>query len=239
MSSYSNLVPKDVHWIVTTLPPAVRNVLKSFPGQVFLAGGAIRSRVTNDPVSDYDLFVGSRDAARYVADVVADGHRVYETENAYTVLGYRVPVQVIHRWTFNSPEHAILSFDFTIASAAVWWDGDKWCSVCHRDFYADLAAKRLVYLSPDREEEAGGSLLRVLKFYQRGFRIPLDSLASVVVRLLRGVDDEGDPGIWHNECKLARVLSELLREVDPMIDPDHIAHLPDGGDIDMGGTDHV
>lgn len=24
----------------------------------------------------------------------------------------------------------------------------------------------------------------------------------------------------------------LLREVDPMIDPDHIAHLPNGGDID-------
>ena len=99
---------------------------------------------------------------------------------------------------------------------------DKWCSACDPRFYADLAAKRLVYRSPERNEDAGGSMLRVLKFYQRGYRIPLDSLGAVIARLIQGVKDP----ILLNEPKLARTLSGLLREVDPDIDPNHIAHLP-------------
>lgn len=225
-SKHSTLTTRDLHWIVTTLPRAVQNVLRALPAQVFLAGGYIRSRVSNTPVNDVDLIVGSKDAAKFVTDTLADGNKIWSTENAYTILGRKPTVQVVHRWTFDTPEQAIESFDFTIACAAVWYDGEAWRSVCHPDYYADLAAQRLVYLSPVREEEPGGSLLRVLKFYQRGFRIPLDSLAAVIVRLLRGVDDKTYPGIWHEEKRLSTILSGLLREVDPMIDPDHIFHLP-------------
>ncbi len=88
-------------------------------------------------------------------------------------------------------------------------------------------------------EDAGGSLLRVLKFYQRGYRIPLDSMGAVLARLCKAVDwdlvkGQGTATSWEEQA--AKVLTGLLREVDPNIDPDHIAHLPSttdiGGDID-------
>ena len=44
------------------------------------------------------------------------------------------------------------------------------------EFYPDLAARRLVYTAPVRDEEAGGSLLRVRKFIERK-----DNSFSVIV----------------------------------------------------------
>jgi hypothetical protein len=81
-----------------------------------------------------------------------------------------------------------------------------------------------------RIEEAGGSCLRVLKFYQKGYRIPLNSMGAVIARLMSAVRIEdvrsfNDKNAWDEE-KLAKVITGLLREVDPNIDPSHIAHLP-------------
>lgn len=88
-------------------------------------------------------------------------------------------------------------------------------------FYPDLAAKRLTYCAPKRIEEAGGSLLRVLKFYRRGYIIPLDSLAAVIARLTSppGADSSG-------ELQVAGEYLKLLRMVDPEVDPTHEAHEP-------------
>lgn len=115
-------------------------------------------------------------------------------------------------------------------------DFGKWTSLIDDNFYSDLAAKRLVYRSPQRNEDAGGSMLRVLKFYQKGFRIPLDSLGAVIARMADAVDlkcievlpdfdTPSDLGKTTEE-RWAKVLTGLLREVDPLIDPTHAAHLP-------------
>ena len=137
------------------------------------------------------------------------------------------------------------SFDFTIARAAIWWASTGtlvdnvaktetpqgvWRSTCDERFYPDLAARRLVYCSPVRIEEAGGSLLRVLKFYQRGYNIPMDSLGAVLARItdsidFRKIEAGGDLEPAREEERLAKVITGLLREVDPLIDPDHISHL--------------
>lgn len=179
---------------------------------------------------------------------------VHETPNAYTVDLWKTPIQFVHRWTFSNPVDAIQSFDFTIARGAFWWEkklatipGDdghgnpidipvrdegSWKSVTDVRFYADLAAKRLIYTMPIRNEDAGGSMLRVLKYYQRGYRIPVDHLGAVMARLMMGVRyraiEESDEKSWHEplEVKLAGDITRLLREVDPDIDPRHIAHLP-------------
>ncbi|KKK50630.1 hypothetical protein LCGC14_3123090 [marine sediment metagenome] len=66
-------------------------------------------------------------------------------------------------------------------------------------------------------------MLRVLKFYQRGYRIPLDSLGAVIARCVTGIDFEK---IDSTEENYAFVLTGLLREVDPLVDPEHISHLP-------------
>ena len=112
--------------------------------------------------------------------------------------------------------------DDTLKKFGIWWNGKEWESLIDDRFYSDLAGKRLVYCSPKRNEDAGGSFLRVLKFYQRGYRIPLDSMGAVIARLVGGVRMDQVNG----EEQLAKVLTGLLREVDPNVDPTHEAHLP-------------
>lgn len=222
--------------------------MKKFGPDLIVAGGFVRACVTNEHINDVDCFCPSKDRAREIALYLVenDEKRVHETDNAFTLRGFKLPIQIIHRWTFGSPEAAILSFDFTIARAAFWWKETvaaiesfdpelcrpavgEWQSICEERFYADLAGKRLIYCAPIRNEDAGGSLLRVLKFYQRGYRIPLDSLGQVLARLSMGVDwanveDKSDK--YRTEIRLGEVLTGLLREVDPNLDPSHVAHLP-------------
>jgi hypothetical protein len=71
-------------------------------------------------------------------------------------------------------------------------------------------------------------MLRVLKFYQRGYRIPLDSLGAVMARMAVAINADRLHGAvgGNDEEKTATVLTGMLREVDPNLDPHHLAHLP-------------
>ena len=228
-------------------------LLKDRPGKVFIGGGYVRAVVANEHVNDIDLFTTDKgsalSAARFLLGLKEGeepGRKIHESANAFTVRGLRVPVQIIHRWTYTDPAALMQSFDFTIAMAGFWWAETgteetyiennevktrpvgKWHSICDDRFYEDLAAKRLRYTSPQRNEDAGGSLLRVLKFYQKGYRIPLDSLGAVMARLVNAVDQTAL--VRGNEETLeqqwAKVLTGLLREVDPNLPETHTAYLP-------------
>ena len=241
----------DLAWVVRRMPAHVRSLMKRNGDRVVLAGGFIRSCIVNECASDVDLFGKSAEdcvtLVRYLAGLKGDTApgskeweaKIHTTNNAHTIKG-RLPVQFIHRWTFSNVAALVWSFDFTIARAAVWWEKDidgggsdrgEWKSAIDPRFYPDLAAKRLVYCDPEREEEAGGSMLRVLKFYQRGFRIPLDSLSAVMCRIFDSVHEDAikaraeDDGISQSQARVA-VVTSMLREVDPDVDPGHDAHIP-------------
>ncbi len=219
-----NLNKYDLNWVLRRLPKHVFTLMKEQGDKLFLAGGFIRSCIANERINDIDLFVSNKEDAKTFIQILAQGKKVHETDNAYTVPG-RLSIQIIHRWTFDNPCDVITSFDFTIAQAIIWYK-DIWNSFCVESYYADLAAKRLVYTNPIREEEAGGSMLRILKFYQRGYRIPLDSLGDVITRLVMAIDFSKTKD---SPSQIAKVLTGLLREVDPDIDPTHQAHLPSLG----------
>lgn len=237
------LAPHDIAWCVRRLPKQVVALMKEHPS-IILAGGYIRSVISNERVNDLDLFTSSADASKLAADALKDRvGEIFTTDNAHTVRMRGAPmVQFIHRWSFTTPEQCLESFDFTIACAAIWHADKQWHGACDPQFYQDLAAKRLVYRSPQRNEDAGGSMLRVLKFYQCGYRIPLDSMGAVIARLVGGVDAKALEGMEHNrglthEQAMAKALTGLLREVDPLIDPSGLAHLPSlQADADAGYT---
>jgi hypothetical protein len=239
----STLSWHDLQWCLRRAPRPLLELLKRHGSKVMVAGGYIRSCISNEHINDIDVFTSSEEQSKALALELVEGDekRMKRTPNCYFVLGFRTHIQFIHRWTFTDPAACILSFDFTIARAAFWWekkmvpaptdenaaaerDDGAWKTAADPRFYQDLAAKRLIYCSPVRIEEAGGSMLRVLKFYQRGFRIPLDSLGKVIARLVGGVNE--DSYATRDEAQMGKVLSGLLREVDPNIDPSHIAHLP-------------
>lgn len=226
----NELSRQDLNWCLRRIPTPVREEIKNREG-IVVAGGFIRSCITGEKVNDIDIFGPDKAEleamARKLASHGGRPRRVIETANAFTIPSWRPTLQFICRWLYDNPEEVVKSFDFTICSAAIWYDGKNWCSHASDTFYQDLAAKRLVYTSPQRNEDAGGSMLRVLKYYQRGYRIPLDSLGAVVSRLVMGVNVEKmvERGEF-DEKNLARILTSLLVEVDPLIDPEHLVHLP-------------
>ena len=232
------LSPHDLAWALRLMPRPVRDAMRKYGRKMVCAGGFVRAAIAREPVSDIDFFAPSKDVADVLAKALCPKDRkVITTDNAFTVVGHRHSLQFIHRWVFERPEDVIASFDFTVARAAFWWQDEiapapvqsHWESLCDDRYYEDLAAKRLVYCSPVRNEDAGGSMLRVLKFYQKGYRIPLDSLGAVIARLTMAVDheqikDNFDP--FDREARVAKVLTALLVEVDPNVDPEHLCHLP-------------
>lgn len=222
---------------VRRLPKRLRELCETEAGNVFIGGGYIRSCVSGEPVNDIDVFAKNADESKRLVEKLGGDVQHDKTKNAYTMTIDGIHTQFIHRWGFEHPQQCAESFDFTIAKAIIWFGTaeneryPKWLTLCDSRFYADLAGRRLVYTSPVRNEDAGGSLLRVLKFYQRGYRIPLDSMGAVVARLMQGVRRESvDIG---DEVKLGKVVTGLLREVDPLIDPFASAHIETVGKLEL------
>lgn len=220
----ASLSKQDLNFVLSRCPRDVVKILKDNAGKLFLAGGFIRSTIAGEKVSDIDLFGGNADdLLRMAKDLTLDRKgRYFQTKNAITVLAPpRLPVQFITRWLFNSTDKLIDSFDFTVCQAVIWAEVDvvhHFYSSISDSFYPDLAARRMVYTFPDREEEAGGSLLRVIKMVKRGYTIQAPALAGVVTRLIRNVDFDNkfiQKGKDY-EKQVARVITGLLRQVDPL-----------------------
>lgn len=208
----------DMHRVLAFLPKDIIQIMRVNP--IFLAGGYIRSKIAGEQVSDIDLFAGSKEECEMFGRMIAAGRDVkpYKTRNAMTILSPpRVIVQVISRWVYSDPESLLASFDFTVARACMWFDQNEgaWRSLIDPRFYSDLASKRLRYCSPERNEDAGGSLLRVQKFIRKGYDIAPEEFGRVIARLIQKVHP--DSGLWQqSEEGKAKVLGGLLREVDPL-----------------------
>lgn len=221
----SQLDLQDLRWALTRLPKSLKKLMESdeWAGRIFVGGGYLRSIVAGEPINDVDVFVNSKEDAELIAyKLCADKKDVYKTDNAYTVKG-KLAIQIIHRWVFSEPKDVSNSFDFTCCCAVIYYK-EIWGSYCDDRFYIDIASKRLIYRSPSRNEDAGGSLLRVLKYYQKGYRIPLNSLGAVIARLMKDFDVHKTP--LKEEVRVAHVITALLIEVDPQVDPLHLSHLP-------------
>ena len=223
------LTPYDLSWAVRKIPAALQKIMKERPGTVCVAGGFVRASVANEPINDIDVFCSSKEEAQQVKMTLlrlagTKVGKVVQTENAITLTHFHLPIQIITRWTFTCSREVCDSFDFTCCRAAIFFSKktNAWASMCDERFYPDLAARRLTYCNPDREEDAGGSALRVLKYYQRGYRIPLDSYAKIIARLVAGCTPTGAGKVGCIENQI----QDRLREVDPSVDPDHTAHLP-------------
>lgn len=213
------LTRDDIQRVVAGIPTDVQDVM-SIRGLI-LAGGSVRALVAGEPVSDFDLFGCSepvqQKAARDLSTrrrILGQTSRMFDTPNALTVLSLgRTPVQFITRWCFQDALSLIASFDFTVAQAAVWRDERGWRSLCLDAFYPDLAARRLTYTRPAREEDACGSLLRVRKFLAKGYTIQASSLSAVVARAVCRIPALG---IVLAEDEVATFIEAHVREVDPL-----------------------
>jgi hypothetical protein len=211
----TTLLESDLHFVLTRLPKDIRNLMKKHG--LILGGGFIREVIAGNKANDIDLFGGTLVQLLSAAlELQQDRNaRKLETPNAITLITpTRMPVQFIKRWLFPGAAEVVASFDFTVCQAAIWFADGRWHSQISDRFYCDLAARRLVYTSPQREEEAGGSMMRVRKFLARGYSIQASSLGAVIARLVAKVRNSD---LAATEAGTAQVLTGLLREVDPLL----------------------
>ena len=247
MTTHSELSQSDVAFVVRRLPKDVREILSEHKGKIFLGGGFVRAVIAGEEPSDIDLFGPSKEYLDAVAnELVArrgENTRLHKTKNAITVISLgRLTVQFITRWVFETPYDCARSFDFTICQGVVWCgvapmteDQPMFMGICHPAFYMDLAARRLVYTTPDREEEAGGSTMRVLKFIRRGYNIQVESLAAVIARMVVKFDTA--KGDINDPATVARFLHARLQEVDPLLIIDGLDVIGDEGEEEPEETE--
>lgn len=209
----TTLTPADLHYVLSRTPKDIRALMTA--NKLFLGGGFIREVVAGNAPKDIDLFGPDKQMLRTTAAALGTERagRAFFTDNAITVLAPpRLPVQFISRWLYDKAEDVMASFDFTVCQAVIWFENQAWHSLVSDSFYSDLAARRLTYTFPMRDEEAGGSMMRVRKFLGRGYNIQAASLAGVIARVAGGVNG------WAllDERGRARVIGGLLQEVDPL-----------------------
>lgn len=223
----TNMTTTDLLFVMRRIPKDVRELIAA--RGLAVAGGFIRAIIAGERPDDLDLFGPTKEIVENAALTLAAarGVKLHETQNALTIaMPGRMTIQFITRWTYRNELElynvptvnmtALLnSFDFTIAQAGITFQRETrtWVGLVTPGFYPDLAARRLVYTTPVRIEEVGGSTLRVRKFLARGYNIQAGSLGKVIARLVTGVKFEDRREI--TEDWLAKIITALLREVDP------------------------
>lgn len=222
MSNAVELLPMDLRLAAQRLPRDIRDLLKTHGWKLMVGGGFVRATIAGETPNDIALFGPDAEFLKNVAHGLAaqrPGSKLHTSGNAIALLTPgRLPVRFITRWTFRDAAELVASFDFTVCQAAVWRSKGgvaQWRSCIGERFYVDLAARRLTYTSPQRDEEPGGSLMRVLKYVKRGYSIQVTSLGAVIARL--HVTARKTPLAETGEEGAASVLAGLLREADPLM----------------------
>jgi hypothetical protein len=224
------LTRHDLRYVAQRLPRDIRDLLKQHGPRLMVGGGFIRASIAGEVPSDIDLFGDDAEWLLNVAHALVAsrmGARMHRTKNAITVITPdRMPVQFITRWTFKTAKDCVASFDFTVCQAVIYrrkTAQGEWQSEIGARFYQDLASRKLYYTSPKREEEAGGSMLRVIKYVKRGYSIQVDSLGRVIARLAldkhvteAALVDCVKTGAAREQY-IGLAISDLLREVDPLL----------------------
>ena len=144
----------------------------------WLAGGAIVSTFTKQPVKDYDIYFKSKQA---FADAVYAAFDDYAyclnvSKRAVTFSHAGNILQFICCDFFETPQDIFDSFDFTVCMAALDLseEGDF---TFHEDFWKHNAQKYLSFNPKTKYPIA--SLLRVLKYQARGYTIGPGELLKI------------------------------------------------------------
>jgi len=164
----------------------------------FIAGGAVLSRATKQPIADWDIYPKTIDnAINIVTELVSSGDAfvVNVSDRAITLKhndigddGNRQIIQVMYFDIFPTAQDIFDKFDFTICMGA--YDCDSKEYVFHEDFWADTASKTLRF-NPKTSYPLN-SLIRTSKYQKRGYIAGKGEMAKVAI----AVAQKGMPTSW-------------------------------------------
>jgi hypothetical protein len=177
--------------VVAALPGALQQALKRHNACV--GGGFVRDIVSGKEPKDIDVFCNTDSTVHGIQDFLEweiDGARTKENKNSVTIDSFIetiTPIQIVNRWYVWPPEELVKTFDWGICQAAVYWDGRQWQGVCTQAFIDDLANAAATYMSPNRDEDPGASVLRMVKLARKGYTITEESIAGCLGRMFNAL----------------------------------------------------
>ena len=163
------------------------------PAGPWLAGGALRRTISGQRLdSDYDFFfAGEEQFEQFCIDMKKSGGWISSSNQHCSTFCLpstapdqgkegilpELKVQAIKTRWFDSAEHVIDSFDYTICQFA--FDGSK--LVCGELSLWDLARKRL---APHKISYAVASLRRLMKYANQGFHVCPGALSELLQQVI-------------------------------------------------------
>jgi hypothetical protein len=151
------------------------------PRGAFIAGGALTSAFTGQPINDVDYYFKTKEAFMEAVELAYDDCLwcVSATDRAVTFVSGGDVIQLMHFDFFETAEDIFDAFDYTVCMAA--YDIDKADFVMHEDFLKHASQRFLRFHSGTRYPY--GSLMRVLKYQQRGYTIGKSDLLRIGLSL--------------------------------------------------------
>lgn len=159
-----------------------------------IAGGAITSVFTGQPIADVDIyFKSSKDFIEAVGQAYDESFWcVAATDRAVTFAHRDCIVQLMHFDWFATAEEVFDAFDFTTCMGA--YDVDKEEFIFHEYFFKHSSQRYLNFHAGTRYPL--NSLLRVLKYQSKGYKIGRSDMLRIGLRLstldLQSWDDLAD-----------------------------------------------
>lgn len=150
----------------------------------YLAGGALTSVFTNQPINDADIYFKSRDAFdRAIESAYEDGYWCVDiSKRSVTFSDNGRIVQYMHFDFFPTANDIFEAFDFTVCMGAYDYDAKE--LVLHPDFLKHNSQRFLRFNSGTNFPLA--SATRVLKYQSRGYTIGKGDILKIALAC-RGV----------------------------------------------------
>jgi|UniRef100_A0A6H1ZBA3 hypothetical protein len=160
--------------------------VEKFEGAI-LAGGALTSVFTRQPINDYDIYFKSREAFENALRYAYDYGMwcVDASKRSVTFASGATVHQFMHFDFFPTPADIFACFDFTCCMAAYDFDADE--LVMHDDFLTHCSQRFLRFNAGTRYPLA--SAVRVLKYQERGYSIGKGDMTRIAMAC-RGVKIE-------------------------------------------------
>lgn len=190
--NFEKLTPSEIDAVLDLVPLHVQVQLQS--NNSVLAGGCIRDTVAGLSVKDLDIFCHSGEQAERLA--VEASPFVSKTLFAYTTKTLRLPVQYVFYKDFTDIFDLIGQFDFRACCAGIRWiPGHGWDGVAVEGFHMDVEARELTFMSQQKDAGKLTALGRALKFAQKGWTLPVDQAADIIIHWQNSQDEDTRPTV--------------------------------------------
>jgi len=150
----------------------------------FVAGGAIRSIFTNEEINDIDIYPKTYEDTYEILEYMKSNYALLSCTDKSVMFyssNHTYKYNIVTFREFNTAKDIFDSFDYTIVMGAYDNTTDEF--VFHEDFFVDNTSRSLIF-----NKKTGYpviSLLRLYKYYDRGYKFNKITLIQIVSEILK------------------------------------------------------